>query len=138
MAGTLVVTSAAIASGIVKYTLAWTSTSGGAVSGNLFDVQRGSIVQVKFVPGSGGTQPTNNYTATLVDTDGVDLFSGLGGGTNLSNSSSTIGVPYIGLSSTLKYSRVFHDGTQQLDLVIAAAGNAKTGTVMVLITVGAN
>jgi len=136
MAGTLVVTSTENASGITKYTCAWTSTAGGAVSGNPFDVRRGCIFQVKFVPGSGGTQPTNNYTVVLNDTDGVDVFAGIGGGTNLSNVASKIAVPYFGLAATQLYSFYYHDGSQQLDLVVAAAGNAKTGTVLIWSRVG--
>jgi hypothetical protein len=137
MAGTLVVTSAAVASGIDKYTLAWTSTAGGAVSGNPFDLKRGTLLQVKFVPGAGGTQPTNNYTVTLVDTDGLDVLAGVGTGVNLSNATPSLAVPYFGLAATQKYSRYFHDATEQLDLVVAAAGAAKTGTVLVWVRVGA-
>lgn len=136
MAGTLVVTSAEVASGITKYTCAWTSSAGGAVSGNAFDIRRGCILQVKFVPGSGGTQPTNNYTVALNDTDGVDVFAGVGQGTNLSNATSKIAVPYFGFSATLSYSLYYHDGSQQVDLVVAAAGASKTGTVIIWSRVG--
>lgn len=137
MAGTLVVTAVGeISSGITKYTCAWTSSAGGAVSGNPFDIRKGCIVQVKFVPGVGGTQPTNNYTVALNDTDGVDVLAGIGQGTNLSNASSKIGVPYFGLSATLSYSLYYHDASEQLDLVVAAAGNAKTGTVIIWSRVG--
>lgn len=136
MAGTLVVTASEIASGITKYTCAWTSTAGGAVSGNPFDIRKGCIMQVKFVPGTGGTQPTNNYTVALNDTDGVDVFAGIGSGTNLSNASAKIAVPYFGLSATLSYSLYFHDGSEQVDLVVAAAGAAKTGTVYIWSRVG--
>lgn len=136
MAGTLVVTGSIVASGVRKYSCAWTSTAGGAVSGNPFDIERGVIFQVKFTPGAGGTQPTNNYTVALNDTDSADVFAGLGQGTNLSNASSKIGVPYFGLSATLAYSLYYHDASEQLDLVVAAAGNAKTGTVIIWSRVG--
>lgn len=136
MAGTLALTAIEIASAITKYTLAWTSTAGGAVSGNPFDMRKGAIFQVKFVPGTGGTQPTNNYTVALNDTDGVDVFAGIGQGTNLSNVASKIAVPYFGLAATQVYSPYFHDASEQLDLVVAAAGAAKTGTVIVWQRVG--
>lgn len=134
--GVLAVTSAEVASGITRYTLAWTSTAGGAVSGNPFSLRLGTLIQVKFVPGTGGTQPTNNYTATLVDTDGLDLLAGVGGGTNLSNVTPSLAVPYFGLAATQKYSRYYHDGSQVVDLVVAAAGAAKTGTVILFVRVG--
>lgn len=136
MAGTNTVTSAEIASGITKYTCAWTSTAGGAVSANLFDIRRGTLLQVKFVPGTGGTQPTNNYTVALNDTDGLDVLAGVGQGTNLSNVTPSLKVPYFGLAATQVFSPYFHDGSQQLDLVVAAAGAAKTGTVMLWIAAG--
>lgn len=136
MAGTLVVTTSQVASGITKYSCAWTSTAGGAVSGNLFDLARGCIFQVKFIPGSGGTQPTNNYTVALNDTDGVDFFAGIGQGTNLSNATSKIAVPYFGLAASQVFSLPFNDGSEQFDLVVAAAGNAKTGTVIIWSRVG--
>ena len=134
--GALTVASVDVAGGISKYTLAWTSSAGGAVSGNPFSLRIGTLIQVKFVPGAGGTQPTNNYTVALNDTDGVDVFEGLGLGTNLSNVTSKIGVPYIGLAPTQLFSRYYHDGSEQLDLVVAAAGAAKTGTVLVWVRVG--
>lgn len=136
MAGTLLVTGAGLVSGIRKFTLAWTSTAGGAVSGNPFDFPSGCIIQVKFIPGAGGTQPTNNYTVALNDTDGVDVFAGIGSGTNLSNATSKIAVPYFGLAPTQVYSLYFHDASQQLDLVVAAAGASKTGTVIIWSRVG--
>lgn len=134
--GTLAVSSVDVTGGISKYTLAWTSSAGGAVSGNPFNLKPGTLIQVKFVPGVGGTQPTNNYTVTLIDTDGVDVLAGLGGGTNLSNAASKIGVPYIGLAATQLFSRYFNDASQLFDLVVAAAGAAKTGTVLVWMRIG--
>jgi|ERR1051326_415655 hypothetical protein len=136
MAGTLVVTTSQVASGVSKYSCAWTSTAGGAVSGNPFDVVRGCILQVKFIPGTGGNQPTNNYTVALNDTDGVDVFAGIGQGTNLSNASSKIAVPYFGLAATQVFSLYFHDGSEQLDLVVAGAGSVKQGTVIFWSRVG--
>lgn len=136
MAGTLTQTRIQVASGISKITLAWISTAGGAVSGNPFDFPMGCIVQVKFVPGTGGTQPSNNYTVALNDTDGVDVFAGVGQGVNLSNALGKYAVPYFGLAATQVYSLFFNDASQQLDLVVAAAGNAKTGTVIIWSRVG--
>jgi hypothetical protein len=117
-AGTLTVTTADLGGGVTRYTLAWTSTAGGAVSSNAFSVKRGDLIQAKFVPGS--PTPSNLYDVTLVDQDGFDVLDGLGA--NLSNTSPSViagPTPPIG----------FVDGTQTLDLVVANAGSAKAGTV---------
>lgn len=127
--GSDTVTTLDVGGGVTKYTLAWTSSAGGAVSGNPFSLKRGELLQVKFVPGAGGTQPTNLYTATLIDTDSVDVLAGAGVGSGLSNSVSTISIPQFGTGSA-SAQRYFHDATEVVDLVIASAGNAKTGTVM--------
>ena len=121
-AGSVVVTSTTLGSGISQYTVAWTSDASGAVSGNLLTVRRGRVVQVKFRPGSGGTQPTDLYDATLVDPDSVDLA--LGNGANLSNATSKLSTQTPG---------PYFNGEGRLDLVIANAGNAKTGTVIFLV-----
>lgn len=117
-AGTLTVTTSVVGDGVTKYTIAWTSTAGGAVSGNAFAVKRGQLLQVKFVPNTGATQPTDLYDATLIDTDSLDVLAGAGA--DLSNSAAKL----ILFNPTL-----FNDATQNMDLVIANAGNAKTGTV---------
>lgn len=125
-AGTVTVTSAGIGGGITRYTIVWTSTAGGAVSGNAFSVNRGEILQVKFVPDGGGTQPTDLYDITLVDAASVDYLAGVGA--NLSNATSTVTVPKVNSSF-----RPFVDGTFTLDLVVANAGSAKAGTVILWI-----
>lgn len=105
-----------------KYTLAWVANSAGAVSETL-DIKPGEIRQVKFIPDSGGTQPTAAYDVTLVDENGVDMLSG--DGTDLSNSASMI----VARQSTPK----LHDGTQRLTLTVANAGAANGGTVILWI-----
>lgn len=125
MAGTLTRTSARVAFGATKVTLAWVSTSGGAVSGNAFAAPAGELLQVKFVPDAAATQPSDQYDATLVDENGVDVLAGAGA--NLSNAAGSIKVPSFGATTLFRY---FHDGAQNLDLVIANAGAAKGGTVV--------
>lgn len=102
------------------YSLAWTSTAGGAVSGNAVTIRPGKLLSVRFIPASGGTQPTDLYDVTLVDSDGVDVLAG--GGANLSNAAASI---------QQWDPPMFHDGTRTLDLVIANAGASKTGTVVI-------
>lgn len=120
MAGTLTVSTLDIGGGVTRYKLVWLSTAGGAVSANPFSVKAGALIQLKFVPDGGGTQPTDLYDITLLDTDSVDVIGGAGA--NLSNSVSSV-------KNALLGDVYFHDGQQQLDLVVANAGNAKGGIV---------
>lgn len=116
MAGTVVLTKDQQGP-LTKYTLAWTSSAGGAVSGNPFAVH-GTLAQVRVVPNTGATQPSDQYDMTLVDANSIDVLDGEGA--NLSNSTGDI---------FLCDPLIFVDTS--LDLVIAAAGSAKTGTVEV-------
>lgn len=123
-AGTATVTTTPIRSAgtrYVKYSIAWTSTAGGAVSGNTFAVVPGTILSVRFVP-SAGTAPTDLYDVTLVDTNTVDVL--FGAGANLSATLSTV---------TRLSPAYFQDGSRVLDLVVANAGAAKLGTVEILV-----
>jgi hypothetical protein len=121
-AGTLGVSRAQVNGNLQRVTLTWTSTAGGAVSGNPFSVPTGQLVQVKFVPGAGGTQPTDLYDVTLVDGDGVDVLAGLGA--NLSQSTASIVAPRASTNAA-----PFLIDATTLDLVVANAGSAKSGTV---------
>lgn len=116
--GTVTVTTADAGNGVTLYTVAWTSTAGGAVSGNAFAVKRGHLKQIKFVPNSAGTQPTDLYDVTLVDENSIDVLNSQGA--NLSNSAGL----YLQFDPPL-----WHDADNDLDLVVANAGNAKGGTV---------
>lgn len=126
-AGSITVTSTTIGSSQVQYSLAWTSDAAGAVSGHALNIRRGFLLHVEFVPGSGGTQPTDLYDVQLQDRFDVDLLNNgtTAQGGNLSNSTSKIvqwNPPW------------YYDGLGSLELVISNAGNAKTGTVY--LTVG--
>ena len=105
-------------------TIAWTSSAGGAVSGNSFTVPNAQIKQVKYVPGSGGSQPTDLYDITLTDADGLDLLGGTGA--NLSNAAAA-------LFTDLNVWIVLPAAANTVDLVVANAGNAKSGTVYLLL-----
>lgn len=119
--GTVTVTTADIGGGITRYTVAWTSTAGGAVSANTFAVKKGHLIHVKFVPGSGGTQPTDLYDVTLVDADSLDVLNG--GAANLSNATPKI----------LQADPLLLLNTATLDVVVANAGASKTGTVTIYV-----
>jgi hypothetical protein len=129
-AGAVVVTRLDLGGGIQKVSVAWTSSAGGAVSGNGFAVPRGELLQVKFVPGAGGVQPSDLYDVTIVDEDAVDVA--IGNGADCGNAATRLRVPLTGSAAGATH-RVLLDGTQLLDVVVANAGNAKSGTVVLLI-----
>jgi hypothetical protein len=55
-------------------------------------VKRGHLAAVKFIPGAGGTQPSNGYNVTMIDADGADLFNPTGAaalGASLSNAAAS-------------------------------------------------
>lgn len=106
-----------------RYTVSWTSTAGGAVSANAFTIVAGEIVSVRFTPGA--TTPSDLYDVTLAETSGVvDLLLGQG-----ADRSSTV-------VSVLQFDPpLFQDGSRTIDVVVANAGNAKTGTVVILVKV---
>lgn len=125
MAGSIAVTTTQPTSRVTKYSVAWLSDASGDVSANTFAVGYGTLVQVRFIPDSGGTQPTDAYDMTITDANGVDILSG--GGSNLSNATSTTAVPAV----STYFRRTLEAGN--LTPVVAAAGNAKGGTVTLLI-----
>jgi len=120
-AGSVTVTRIQSIPGIERIDLAWTSSAGGAVSGNTLTLN-GRVLQVKFVPGSGASQPDDLYDVTLVDAAGVDLLTvdGVSYGANLSNAA----------ASVLSFDApVAVDGASVVDLQVANAGAANGGTV---------
>ena len=130
VAGSITTTTSDLGGGYTKYSIAWVCSAGGVVSENAVAVKRGHIHQAKFIPDGGGTQPTDLYDLTLVDaiSGGVDHLTGIGA--NLSNATRKIGVPQVG-DGTTAYQRVFHEGGD-LYPTIAAAGNAKGGTIVLV------
>lgn len=123
--GSVTLTSTSVGRRITKHTIVWTSDAAGAVSGNgatLASIDRGAVVQIELIPGSAGNQPTDLYDVTLVDDRSVDYLQGVGA--NLSNSTSKL---------VLFDPPIHFDDSFNLDLVVANAGNAKQGTVIVYI-----
>ena len=106
------------AKNISRIDIGWTSASDGSVSVDTNAVQ-GKITRVSFTSAySGGTQPTDQYDATLTDEHDYDLLAS--GGANRSNAAATTVVPTTPIAV---------DGV--LTLNITNAGNAKSGTVVV-------
>ncbi len=121
MAGSIALTTFDLGGGITKYSVAWTSDASGNVNGTPVALKRGRLLQVKFVPTNGGAQPSNNYAATLIDADGVDLLAGKGAA--LSNTAASIAVPVISAVSP-----AFID-PGNFTPTITGAGNATNGRI---------
>jgi len=128
MAGSIALTTADLGGGITKYSIAWTSDASGNVNGTSIALKRGRLLQVKFVPTNGGAQPSNNYGATLLDADGVDLLAGKG--TALSNTAATIAVPVVSSTSPALIEGGNYTPT------ISAAGNATNGRIDLCVGLG--
>jgi hypothetical protein len=117
-AESLAVTSSNPGRNFTKYSLTWVSAAGGTVS-QAFGVRAGSLIQVKFVPGTAGNQPTDLYDVTILDADGYNVLSQTSGA-DLSNATPTLAVA--------ADPRFIESGI--LTLTIAAAGNTKSGTIV--------
>jgi len=107
----------------VEYTLDWLSDASGDVNSVNTAIKEGIVVQVKYVPDSGGTQPSNLYDVTLEDSDGIDYLGGTGA--NLSNAVSMLAVPVMDL-----FSGAYWWIGGNLELKVTNAGNAKGGQVI--------
>lgn len=103
---------------VTRYRCTWVSSAGGAVSGTALTLKAGSLIQAELTPDSGGTQPSDQYDLTILDTNGVDVLAGAGA--NLSNAASAM---VVGTS-------VWIDQGGSLTITIANAGSAKGGTVV--------
>src|SRR5688500_9373489 len=112
------------AGGVRVSTIAWVSHTDGSVNNSLGKFV-GEIVRVTFDPDSGGTQPSDQYDATITDSAGVDILGGQGA--NLSNVTSTQVCPGVPLKDGTTTSVVPCCVNDTLTLVIAAAGSGKGG-----------
>ena len=143
MAGSVTLTSSQVVggAGVRKYSLAWVSDAAGAVSGNSLTFPPGTVVLVEFEPDSGGTQPTALYDVDFLDAECVSMFSDGAAspasiGANLSNTASAHRVPFIYGSAGATYVRAWLHGGTGYQLTVAAAGNAKGGTVNIFVAPG--
>jgi len=97
--------------------LAWVSDASGDVSGtNTAKKYSGTITRMKFIP-SGVSAPTANYDVTLLDDDGCDVMDAQGADRSATATECAVGFGEV-MGSVLQ-------------LVVANAGNAKEGTVIV-------
>lgn len=112
---------------IKKIIMDWTSDASGDVSGTATAFREGEILRVDFIPDSGGTQPTDQYDVTLTDPDSIDVLAGVGA--NQGNAASESLFPALTNGTAGNSGPVFFVGA--LSLVVANAGNAKGGKVIV-------
>ena len=113
-----------------KVTFNWTSTAGGAASDISAKIV-GRIIKAEVVPGTGGVQPTNNYTISITDTNSFDIIANCKA-TLATNSNTTNSEVYFflkdtsGTPVTQAFSPVVCD---QLTITVGSAGNAKQGSI---------
>ena len=123
MAGTIVETDSNTRV-IRKYVIAWTCTAGGVVSEATNVILSGVIERVNFVPDAIDV-PTDQYTLTLADADGIDVLIGVGA-QGLSSTTASTTIPLIAGN------KIAIDDV--LTLAVAGAGNAKKGTVSIYLS----
>ena len=97
----------------------------GTATGTTVPVISGQILRIDWIPGA--TTPSDLYDTTLKDDDGVDVMCGLG--ENCPNGAIQTEVPVLTNGAAGNMAPVVVDSKLKLD--VAAAGNAKTGTVVV-------
>lgn len=101
--------------------LAWLSHTDGVVTGDATSYRyTGKIVQVVFVPDTGGTAPDDQHDATLTDANSIDLLYGQGA--NLSGTQTVV------IQSNLGYVVA-----STLTLAVTGAGSANGGTAYIYI-----
>lgn len=122
MAGSIASTASDIGQGVTKYVIVWTSDASGAVNASPFDVKRGKLLQAKFLPGTSGLQPTDQYDVTLADADGVDVLQSAGA--NLSNANGSIAI---------SSARPLELEAGALTPTVSNAGNAKSGSIILYV-----
>jgi len=105
---------------LAKISFAFVSAADGTASGTTPERYTGEVWRVVFAPGTGGSQPTNNFDVVVNDEDGYDILAGQG--TNISNTAPSTVVSSLGA--------VVND---TLTLSVTNAGNTKSGTVIVYI-----
>ena len=118
MAGTVTVSEVKHTT-VKKIHWTWTSSAGGAADLATTNAYDGLIERVEFIPDGGGTQPTNAYDVTVVDSASVDVLAALGA--DLSNAATVTKVHSNGLGAVAGSTLTLH---------VTNAGNAKGGQVI--------
>jgi len=103
-----------------KVSFAFVTASDGTAGGATTQSLTGELIRAVFVPGSGGSQPTNAFDVVVNDSDGYDVLAGQGA--NISNAAPTTVVSSLGA--------VFNSA---LTLAVTNAGDTKSGTIILYI-----
>lgn len=123
MAGSIVVNKIDLGGALTKYSVAWTADATGAVAGAGFDIKRGRIWSVKFVPGT--PAPTTGYAISLLDPDGADLLDGAGASVN--SAVASYAAASVGVAAQ------FVEGFAAVTPVVSGAGNGGQGALVVIV-----
>lgn len=123
--------------GVSQIQAAWTSDSAtGSVSATTRKIV-GRLVKVVTVPGSGGSEPSNNYTVTITDQNGLNVL----GSCDKTLAANQLQAPAGGAQET--YLMVASYDTSpiavavhpvvcdQLTIAVSGAGNSKSGQIFV-------
>jgi hypothetical protein len=109
---------------IKKVKFEWTSVNGGGDAGKAskttVNVYTGEIIRLVTIPDKVDA-PTDNYDITITDEDGADVLMGAGTDRDTANTEQVLAAS-LGCVANDK-----------LTLNVAAAGNAKKGTVIIYI-----
>lgn len=115
--GTVTITEETFGS-VKKITFAWTSDASGNVSGTLTTKSyNGALERLVTVPAGGGSAPTNLYDITMLDQDSTDVLMAAGADRSSAN------------TEQVQRTSLGVVANDKLELRIANAGNAKSGTV---------
>lgn len=107
---------------IKKIKCAWVADNAtGAVSGTTTNVYEGKLIGAITVPGTGGTQPDDNYNIAVNDSDSVDVALGA-----LANRDET-NTEYVAEASMAGVAE------STLTIAVTSAGNSNTGTLYLYI-----
>ena len=107
---------------VTRFQIDWTSDASGDFEKTVTDPPAffGRIIQLETKPGSGDDQPSDLYDVTITNAMGADILDGEGA--NRSNSSAQV--------AFLTHSVLV---AGPLTFKVANAGNAKKGTIAVLL-----
>lgn len=114
--------------GITDISLVWVSdASAGTVTQNT-PVIVGTLLDVRYIPGTGGVQPSNGYAITLKDPIGTDILNGTA--SSLSNSASTKVFPGQTITDGTTPASFPYILNDVLVFALTGGGNSKSGTVV--------
>lgn len=104
-----------------KIAFSWTTAADGTATGTTTNAYVGEVIRLVTVPGTAGSQPTDQYDIVINDEDTTDVL--MGAGANRSNAS----------TEQVLASSLGCVANDKLTLEITNAGDTKSGTVYLYI-----